>query len=180
MTACATCDGMFYKGEDVVVAGGGDTAMEEATYLTQMCRKVTVVHRREGFRASPIMLDRARRNPRIAWETSMLVDEILGDEQGVTGVSLRHAASGVTHEVAAKGFFLAIGHEPNSGLFQGQLKLDDQGYIVAGQGSATATSTSGVFVAGDVADHVYRQAVTAAGTGCQAALDVARFLDREG
>lgn len=176
VTACATCDGMFYKNEDVVVVGGGDTAMEEATYLAQMCRKVTIIHRREAFRSSKIMIERARRHPRIAWETPMIVDDILGDEAGVHGVRLRHAETGRLHEIAAKGFFLAIGHEPNSALFRGQLELDPNGYLLAGHGTATSTSVGGVFAAGDVADHVYRQAITAAASGCQAAIDAERWL----
>ncbi len=181
VTSCATCDGHFYKNEDVVVVGGGDTAMEEATYLAKMCRTVTLIHRREEFRASRIMLERARHTANIQWAVPYHIDAILPDEDNnVRGVRLRHAQSGELKEIATKGFFLGIGHEPNSGLFAGQLKLDDNGYILVGAaaGGATATSTSvaGVFAAGDVADHVYRQAVTAAGTGCQAAIDAERFL----
>jgi thioredoxin reductase (NADPH) len=177
VTACATCDGHFYKEQDVVVVGGGDTAMEEAIYLTKMCRQVTLIHRRDEFRASKIMVKRARENPKIKWETPMVVDDILVDEKDfVRGVRLSHAQSGETHEIAARGFFVAIGHEPNTHLFKGQLDLDENGYLLVGRGTATSTSVKGVFAAGDVADHVYRQAVTAAGTGCQAAIDAERYL----
>jgi thioredoxin reductase (NADPH) len=183
VTACATCDGMFYKNEDVVVIGGGDTAMEEATYLTKMCRKVTIIHRRDEFRASRIMLERARKNPKIEWAVPYHVDEILGDDKGnVRGARIRHAQSGEARELAFKGFFLGIGHEPNTSIFGKQLQLDENGYIQVGIGrdgghaGATATNVAGVFAAGDVADHVYRQAVTAAGTGCQAAIDAERYL----
>jgi thioredoxin reductase (NADPH) len=181
VTSCATCDGMFFKNEDVLVVGGGDTAMEEATYLTKMCKKVYLVHRRAEFRASKIMLERARANPKIEFVVPYHIDEILPDEsQNVRGARLRHAQSGEVRDLAVKGFFLGIGHEPNTGVFQGQLALDENGYIKVGRAysdtAATATSVKGVFAAGDVADHVYRQAVTAAGTGCQAAIDAERFL----
>jgi thioredoxin reductase (NADPH) len=165
----------------VLVIGGGDTAMEEATYLAKMCRTVYLVHRRDEFRASRIMLERAKATPNIKFETPYTVDEILADENElVNGVRLKHSKTGVARDLPIKGFFLGIGHEPNTGLFGGQIKLDAEGYIVVGRdaGGATATSTSvpGVFAAGDVADHVYRQAVTAAGSGCQAAIDAERFL----
>ncbi|MSP59408.1 MAG: thioredoxin-disulfide reductase [Myxococcales bacterium] len=181
VTSCATCDGMFYRGEDVVVIGGGDTAMEEATYLAKMVRKVTLIHRRAEFRSSKIMLDRARSTANIEFALPYVVEEILPDaDRNVRGVRMRHATTGEQREVVVKGFFLGIGHEPNTGVFQGQLQLDENGYIVvgpgAGQSVATATSVPGVFAAGDVADHIYRQAVTAAGTGCQAAIDAERFL----
>ena len=184
VTSCATCDGMFYKNEDVVVTGGGDTAMEEATYLAKMCRTVTIIHRRDEFRASKIMLDRARNTPNIQWAVPYLIEAILPDAEGnVRGVRLKHAQTGAAKELAVKGFFLGIGHEPNTSLFAGQLRLDENGYILVGanagngpHGAATATSVPGVFAAGDVADHVYRQAVTAAGTGCQSAIDAERFL----
>ena len=181
MTSCATCDGHFYKNEDVVVVGGGDTAMEEATYLAKMCRTVTIIHRRDEFRSSRIMLERARATPNIKWAVPYHVEEILADEEKyVRGARLRHALSGEIMDVPVKGFFLGIGHEPNTGMFKDQISLDDNGYILVGKdaGGATATSTSvpGVFAAGDCADHVYRQAVTAAGTGCAAALDAERYL----
>ena len=181
VTSCATCDGHFYKNEDVIVIGGGDTAMEEATYLAKMCRSVTIIHRRDEFRASRIMLDRAKNTPNIRFEVPWIVEEVLADEnEQVRGVRMRHGKTGAIKEIEAKGFFLGIGHEPNTGLFTGQLKLDEDGYILAGhdagQKTATATSVPGVFAAGDVADHVYRQAVTAAGSGCQAAIDAERFL----
>ena len=181
VTSCATCDGMFFKGEDVVVIGGGDTAMEEATYLAKMCKKVTLIHRRDEFRASAIMLDRARHTPNIEFALPYIVEEVLADEnEQVRGARLKHARTGEVKDLPFKGFFLGIGHEPNTGLFKGQLALDGDGYILAGhdagQKVATATSVPGVFAAGDVADHVYRQAITAAASGCQSAIDAERFL----
>ena len=185
VTSCATCDGHFYRGEDVVVVGGGDTAMEEATYLAKMCRKVSIIHRRHEFRASKAMHKKAAATANLEFLTPYFVDAILADEENnVRGARLRHAESGAIREIECKGFFLGIGHEPNTALFQGQLALDENGYIqvasAAGGQTATATSVPGVFAAGDVADHVYRQAVTAAGSGCQAALDAERFLARQG
>src|SRR5688572_16364482 len=182
VSACATCDGFFYKGQDVVVVGGGNTAVEEALYLANICRSVVLVHRRSKFRAEKIMVDKLMRRVaegKIRLELDSVVDEVLGDASGVTGVRVRHAGSGATRDLAAKGFFVAIGHTPNTDLFAGKLEMKN-GYIVTRGGSeglATATSVPGVFAAGDVQDHVYRQAVTSAGSGCMAALDAEKFLD---
>ena len=183
VSACATCDGFFYKGQDVVVVGGGNTAVEEALYLSNIAKNVTVVHRRDKFRAEAILVDRLTAktqnggNTRIVW--NHVVDDIIGDESGVTGVRLRNVKSGAIEQLSLQGVFIAIGHTPNTQIFEGQVEMAG-GYIrVKGgsEGSATATSIPGVFAAGDVADHVYRQAVTSAGTGCMAALDAEAFLE---
>jgi thioredoxin reductase (NADPH) len=176
LSACATCDGFFYKNKDLLVVGGGDTAMEEATFLTKFASKVTVVHRRDTLRASKVMQTKARSNPKIAWLLDSVVEKILGGPgQGVTGAVVHNLKTGVRSEVPAGGIFVAIGHEPNTTILKGQLEMDDNGYLLT-YGGTTATSMPGVFAAGDVADHRYRQAVTAAGTGCMAAIDAERFL----
>ena len=176
VSACATCDGFFYKGKEVLVVGGGDTAMEEATFLTKFAPKVTVVHRRDELRASKIMQERAFANPKIAWLWNSEVQKILGSpETKVTGARVRNVKTGATTDVPAGGIFMAIGHVPNTGVFKGQLAMDATGYLVT-DGKTTATSVPGVFAAGDVADPRYRQAITAAGTGCMAAIDAERFL----
>ena len=182
VSACATCDGFFYKGQDVAVVGGGNTAVEEALYLANICRHVVLVHRRDKFRAEKIMVDKLMhrvKEEKISLDLDSVVDEVLGDATGVTGVRVKNLKSGIKHDIAAKGFFVAIGHTPNTELFAGQLDMKD-GYIVTRAGSegmATATSVAGVFAAGDVQDHVYRQAVTSAATGCMAALDAEKYLD---
>jgi thioredoxin reductase (NADPH) len=182
VSACATCDGFFYRGEEVAVVGGGNTAVEEALYLANIARKVTVIHRRDRFRAEPIMVDKltARVNEGkvdIRWFQE--IDEVLGNEGGMTGLRLRDSRNGDQTELAVQGLFVAIGHTPNTGIFEGQLTMKN-GYIQTrggADGYATMTSIEGVFAAGDVQDHVYRQAITSAGTGCMAALDAHRFLE---
>ncbi len=178
VSACATCDGFFFRDRELVVVGGGDTAMEEATFLTKFARKVTIVHRRDEFRASKIMQERALSNPKIAVIWNSLVEEIVG-EGGVSAVRVRNVETGETTDAAADGVFVAIGHTPNTDLFSGQLELTDGGYLVIDE-PTTRTSVPGVFAAGDVTDVIYRQAVTAAGQGCKAAIDAERFLEAEG
>jgi thioredoxin reductase (NADPH) len=182
VSACATCDGFFYKGEDVVVVGGGNTAVEEALYLANITKSVQLVHRRDKFRAEKIMQDKLMKRVaegRVSLVLDSVVDEVLGDQSGVTGVLTREVKSGSKQQIKAKGLFVAIGHTPNTQIFAGQLEMKD-GYIVTRggrEGMATATSVPGVFAAGDVQDHVYRQAVTSAGSGCMAALDAEKYLD---
>ncbi len=175
VSACATCDGFFFRDKELVVIGGGDSAMEEALFLTKFASKVTVIHRRDEFRASAIMARRVLEHEKIdvLWNTT--VDEVLG-EDGVTGVRIRNVVSGEVTDMHTDGYFVAIGHKPNTGIFEGHLALDDAGYIKLQGDGSTATSVEGVYAAGDVADHIYRQAITAAGTGCQAAIDAERWL----
>jgi thioredoxin reductase (NADPH) len=176
VSACATCDGFFYKGKEVLVVGGGDTAMEEANFLTKFATRVTVVHRRDTLRASRIMQERSRNNPRIGFLWDSVIERILGGEgRGVTGAEVRNVKTGERSELGCSGVFMAIGHDPNTAAFRGQLDMDAQGYLLT-RGGTTATSVPGVFAAGDVADPRYRQAVTAAGSGCMAAIDAERYL----
>jgi thioredoxin reductase (NADPH) len=182
VSGCATCDGFFYKNEDVCVVGGGNTAVEEALYLSNIARHVTVIHRRDKFRSEKILQDRLfakEKEGKVTIKWNQTLDEVLGDNTGVTGVRIRSTVDGGTTDLTLKGCFIAIGHKPNTDIFQGQLEMTD-GYIVTQsglKGNATATSVPGIFAAGDVQDHVYRQAVTSAGTGCMAALDAEKYLE---
>jgi thioredoxin reductase (NADPH) len=184
VSACATCDGFFYKGQDVAVIGGGNTAVEEALYLANIANKVTLVHRRDTFKAEAILVDKLMervKEGKIALETFQTLDEVLGDNMGVTGMRLKSTKGDTTKEIEVKGVFIAIGHKPNTDIFEGQLEMEG-GYIVTQtgrKGNFTATSVPGVFAAGDVQDHIYRQAVTSAGTGCMAALDAERYLTNQ-
>ncbi|OXR50516.1 thioredoxin-disulfide reductase [Pusillimonas sp. T2] len=185
VSGCATCDGFFYKKQDVVVVGGGNTAVEEALYLSNICNTVTVIHRRDKFRAEPILIDKMMdkvNNGNMRLKLFYELQEVLGDDSGVTGVRILNNQTGQTEDLAVTGAFIAIGHKPNTGIFEGQLKMEN-GYIVTQSGlsgMATQTSVPGVFAAGDVQDHVYRQAITSAGTGCMAALDAQRWLENGG
>ena len=185
VSGCATCDGFFYKGQEVAVIGGGNTAVEEALYLSNIASRVTVVHRRDKFRSEKILIDKLMdkaKNGNITLEFNKVLDEVLGDKSGVTGMRIKSVEDGSTKTVNLQGVFIAIGHKPNTDIFQGQLQMEN-GYIVTrsgNHGGATATSISGVFAAGDVQDHIYRQAVTSAGTGCMAALDAEKYLDHPG
>jgi thioredoxin reductase (NADPH) len=182
VSACATCDGFFYKGEEVAVVGGGNTAVEEALYLSHIANKVTVIHRRDKFRAEPILVDRLMAKVEegkidIKWNHKL--EEVVGDNSGVTGIRVKHVTDNTETAVPVHGLFIAIGHKPNTSIFEGQLEMHN-GYIKTKSGTegmATATSLPGVFAAGDVQDHIYRQAITSAGTGCMAALDAQRYLE---
>ena len=182
VSACATCDGFFYRGQDVAVVGGGNTAVEEALYLTNIAKTVTLVHRRDKFRAEPIMVDKLMERVKAGkakLELHQVLDEVLGDKTGVTGIRIKGTRDGATRDLPLQGVFIAIGHQPNTQLFEGQLEMKNAYIVTRGglEGNATATSVPGVFAAGDVQDHVYRQAVTSAGTGCMAALDAQRYLE---
>ena len=179
VSACATCDGFFFRDKKVLVVGGGDSAMEEATFLTKFASEVVLIHRRDEFRASKIMIDRAMANPKISVEYNSNVDDIIGTkETGVTAVRLKDTMSGAKRDVVCDGIFMAIGHKPNTQLFNGSIDLDNAGYIITNS-DTTYTNLEGVFACGDVQDHVYRQAITAAGTGCMAAIDAERWLEQE-
>jgi thioredoxin reductase (NADPH) len=175
VSSCATCDGFFFRGQRIAVVGGGDSAMEEATFLTKFAENVTIVHRRESFRASKIMAERALSNPKISVAWNSVVSEVLDGGGKVGGVRLTDTVTGDSRELPVTGVFVAIGHDPRSELFRGQIPLDENGYVIV-EAPGTRTAVSGVFAAGDLVDHTYRQAITAAGTGCAAALDAERFL----
>lgn len=177
VSACATCDGFFFRNQDIAIVGGGDTAMEEANFLTRFAKSVTLIHRRDVFRASKVMQDRTLKNPKIKVIYDTAVEEIVGENE-VTGLKIKNLKTGAVSDLAVTGLFVAIGHQPNTKLFQNQLKTDEAGYLIVQAGS-TKTEIPGVFAAGDVADHVYRQAITAAGTGCMAAIDAERWLESE-
>lgn len=179
VSACATCDGAFFKGVEVAVVGGGDTAMEEANFLTKFASKVYLIHRSENFKASKIMLDRAQKNPKIEFIFNSEVIEVLGDEKSMSGIKIKSTTTGVVTEKSLQGLFIAIGHQPNTKLFKGILNMNDVGYLTTKPGT-TYTNIPGVFAAGDVQDAIYRQAITAAGTGCMAALDAERWMEAEG
>jgi len=175
VSACATCDGFFFKGQDIAVVGGGDSAMEEAQFLTKFAKSVTMIHRREEFRASKIMLDRARNNPKIKWMLNTVVVELLGDQE-LTGLRVKNVKTGETTDHAMTGLFFGIGHKPNTDIFKGQLTMDEVGYLTLPNPPRTMTNVPGVFAAGDVADHYYRQAISAAGMGCMAAIEAERWM----
>ena len=183
VSGCATCDGFFYKGQNVAVIGGGNTAVEEALYLANIASHVTLVHRRDTFKAEKIMVEKLMekvKEGKISLELNSVLDEVLGDKSGVTGMRVKNIQSNATRDIPLTGIFIAIGHKPNTDLFKGQLEMDERGYLITKgghTGNATQTSITGVFAAGDVQDHIYRQAITSAGTGCMAALDAERHLD---
>jgi thioredoxin reductase (NADPH) len=184
VSGCATCDGFFYRNQDVAVVGGGNTAVEEALYLANIARHVTLIHRRDSFRAEKIMVDKLHARVaegKITLKLHAVLDEVLGDDSGVTGARIKSVKDGSSEDLAVSGVFIAIGHQPNTDIFKGQLEMDATGYLLTrggNEGNATATSKPGVFAAGDVQDHIYRQAVTSAASGCQAALDAERYLDQ--
>jgi thioredoxin reductase (NADPH) len=175
VSTCATCDGFFFRGKAIAVVGGGDSAMEEANFLTRYASRLYLIHRRNEFRASKIMIDRARANPKIEFVTPAVVEKILSDEKGVNGIRLRNPDNSEIREIEVHGVFVAIGHDPNTSVFRGKIETDANGYLLATNGSKT--SIPGVFVAGDVQDHHYRQAITAAGSGCMASIDAEKFLE---
>ena len=177
---CATCDGFFFRGKEIAVVGGGDSAMEEATFLTKFASRVTIIHRREALRASKIMQERALSNPKIQFRYNSAVDEVIGTKEGgITSLKIRNLQTNEVDDFATQGLFVAIGHTPNTAVYKGQIELDEKGYIVLPHHNSTVTNIQGVFACGDAVDHVYRQAVTAAGTGCMAALDCERWLTHE-